>query len=60
MKTFIYEYGLFVVAGLGLLFVFSIEHTMTKDFKNLSSKYIQIMTGVSEEQAQYNVSDDGS
>lgn len=60
MRTFIYEYGLFIVASLGLLFVFLVESTMSNNFKKLSSKYIQIMTGVSVEQAQYDIPDDGS
>ena len=55
VKTFFYEYGLFIVAVTGAIVVFSYTATMQKEFKDLSSKYIQIMTGV--DNAEYNQSE---
>ena len=57
MKTFIYEYGLFIVALTGALLAFSLTSFMKTEFKELSSKYIQNMPGV--ENAEYDPPDNG-
>lgn len=48
MKSMIAEYGLFLVAIVGSIFVFMLSVDLIDGFKEYSTRYIKTITGVSD------------